>query len=61
MVTAGPAFSAAAIPVRENNPAPMMAPIPNATNEVEDKVLFKPFSLSLASDNKEVNDFRRVK
>ena len=31
MVTAGPAFSAAAIPVRENNPAPIIAPIPKAT------------------------------
>ena len=28
---AGPAFSAAAMPVREKMPAPMMAPIPNAT------------------------------
>ena len=28
---AGPAFSAAAIPVSENSPAPMMAPIPSAT------------------------------
>ncbi len=26
--TAGPAFSAAAMPVSENNPAPMMAPMP---------------------------------
>ena len=31
MVTAGPAFSEAAIPVSENNPAPIIAPIPKAT------------------------------
>src|SRR5258708_39700070 len=30
--TAGPAFCAAVIPVRENNPAPIIAPMPNATN-----------------------------
>ena len=30
MVTAGPAFYAAAIPVSENNPAPIIAPIPKA-------------------------------
>jgi hypothetical protein len=47
--TAGPAFSAAAIPVRENNPAPIMAPIPKATKDVAESVFFNPFSLSSAS------------
>jgi hypothetical protein len=49
MVIAGPAWLAAAPPVIENKPAPMIAPIPNATNDLEPKVFFKPFSVSVAS------------
>jgi hypothetical protein len=41
MVIAGPAWLAAAIPVIENNPAPMMAPIPKAIKPQAPKVLFK--------------------
>src|SRR5579862_4354125 len=37
--TAGPAFSAAAMPVSENRPAPMMAPIPSATRFTGPRVL----------------------
>ena len=56
-VTAGPALSAAAIPVNENNPAPMIAPTPSATNERADNVLFRPFSSSEASFNKTESGF----
>src|SRR5579872_2090842 len=37
--TAGPALSAAAMPVRENSPAPMMAPMPRATRLTGPRVL----------------------
>ncbi len=37
---AGPAFSAAAIPVSENSPAPMIAPIPSATRLIGPRVRF---------------------
>jgi hypothetical protein len=43
ITTAGPAFSAAAIPVNENNPAPIMAPTPRATRDLADKVLLALF------------------
>jgi hypothetical protein len=51
-VTAGPALSAAAIPVNENNPAPIIAPTPRATRDRADNVLFSPFSSSDASFSK---------
>ena len=40
MVTAGPAFSAAASPVNEKIPAPMIAPTPSVTRLKELSVLF---------------------
>jgi hypothetical protein len=49
MVIAGPAFIEAANPVIENNPAPMIAPIPSATNPGAVNVFFSPFSDSEAS------------
>src|SRR5215212_307007 len=39
--TAGPAWSAAAIPVSENRPAPMIAPMPRATRLTGPRVFFK--------------------
>jgi hypothetical protein len=54
-VTAGPAFSAAAIPVNENNPAPIMAPTPRATRDLADKVLLA--LSSYASFNKTESGF----
>jgi hypothetical protein len=51
MVIAGPAFIDAAKPVIENNPAPIMAPIPKATNPGAVSVFFNPFSDSEASFN----------
>ena len=57
MVTAGPAFKAAADAVLTNKPAPIMAPIPKATKEPALNVRFKPFSLSEASASKELTDF----
>ena len=39
--TAGPALSAAAIPVNENSPAPMMAPMPRATRLNGPRVFFR--------------------
>ncbi len=39
---AGPAWSAAAMPVIENNPAPMTTPIPSAISAPVDKVFFIP-------------------
>ena len=57
MVTDGPAFCAAAVAVLTKSPAPMMAPIPKATNDQAVKVLFNPFSDSDASANKVVKGF----
>src|SRR5690606_4016702 len=49
-ITAGPAFSAAAIPVREKSPAPIIAPTPRETRPVLESVRFKVCSpLSFAS------------
>ena len=48
-VTEGPAFWAAAAAVLTNNPAPMIAPIPSATNEPELNVRLRPFSESLVA------------
>ena len=39
--TAGPAFSAAAMPVSENSPAPMIAPMPSATRFTGPSVFFR--------------------
>jgi hypothetical protein len=51
IITAGPAWSAAAIPVRENNPAPMIAPIPRAIRpELERVLLSVPSPLCSASE-----------
>ena len=44
IVTAGPALFAAAEPVIENNPAPMIAPIPSKTNALAPSVFAKPCS-----------------
>jgi hypothetical protein len=49
IVIAGPALVAAAIPVIENSPAPIMAPTPSATNPGAVSVFFNPFSDSDAS------------
>jgi hypothetical protein len=38
-------LSAAAIPVNENRPAPIIAPTPRATRDLADNVLFRPFRL----------------
>ena len=51
IVMAGPAFIEAAKPVIENKPAPIIAPIPSATNPGAVKVFFNPFSDSEASFN----------
>ena len=39
--TAGPALSAAAMPVSENRPAPMIAPMPSATRFTGPSVRFR--------------------
>ncbi|MNR00962.1 hypothetical protein D3C85_1167530 [compost metagenome] len=50
MVIAGPALLAAAEPVMENSPAPIMAPMPKATRLTGPRVLFRvPSPLSAAS------------
>jgi hypothetical protein len=54
-VTAGPALSAAAIPVNENNRA-TIAPTPSATRDLEDNVLLT-FSSSEASFSKTESGF----
>ena len=55
---AGPALLAAANPVIENKPAPMMAPIPRAINALASNVLFNVWlPVSLASCNNPVIDF----
>ena len=45
----GPALAAAAPPVIEKRPAPIIAPMPSATSEVAERVFFSPLSDSLAS------------
>jgi hypothetical protein len=57
MVIAGPAFADAARPVIENNPAPIIAPIPSATNPDALSVFFNPFSESSASAKSWFNGF----
>ena len=54
---AGPAFADAARPVIENSPAPIMAPIPRATNPGAVNVFFYPFSESAASFKSWANGF----
>jgi hypothetical protein len=49
MVMAGPALLAAASPVMEKRPAPIMAPIPRATSEPAPSDFLRPFSVSAAS------------
>jgi hypothetical protein len=56
-VIAGPAFADAASPVIENSPAPIMAPIPRATNPGAVNVFFHPFSESAASFKSWANGF----
>src|SRR4051794_27410359 len=46
---AGPAFSAAAVPVSTKNPAPMIAPMPRVTRFIAVSVRFSPPCSSLAS------------
>lgn len=49
-ITAGPALSAAAIPVKEKSPAPIIAPTPRAIRPELVNVLFKePYPLCSAS------------
>ncbi|MCY1539778.1 hypothetical protein D9M68_753800 [compost metagenome] len=61
MVTDEPAFCAAAAAVLTKSPAPIIAPIPNATNEPGVRVRFRLFSDSDASDRSCVIDFLRNK
>ena len=48
-VTAGPAISAATIPVNEKRPAPIMAPIPSVIKLKEFRVFLSPCSESPAA------------
>ena len=57
METAGPALCAAAVPVMENKPAPMIAPIPIIVKLVAVRVLFKGFPSSPASCCRELSVF----
>src|ERR1017187_46888 len=59
--TAGPAFSAAAIPVSENKPAPMIAPIPSATRFTGPSVRLSECSLSSALDLMRSSDLVAVR
>jgi hypothetical protein len=53
----GPAYSAAACPVKTKSPAPMIAPIPIIVRLVAVNVLFKPWRVSDASCSKLLIDF----
>src|ERR1022692_3728163 len=59
--TPGPAFSAAAMPVSENRPAPIMAPMPSATRFTGPSVRLSECSLSSASDLMRSSDFVAVR
>src|ERR1035438_9552154 len=57
--TAGPALSAATMPVSENSPAPMMAPMPSATRLTGPSVRFKWWVVSSDSARITSTDFVR--
>ncbi len=60
ITTAGPAFSAAAMPVSENSPAPMIAPMPSPTRLQGPRVRSRPWPPPSASRRRRSIGFVRI-